>query len=769
MGKDIVLEEARRLHALGFAIHWLRPRSKIPLESGWTTGPRKDWEYLERTYRPGLNVGTRLGTPSEIRGNFLFVIDVDVKSDREIHRLQAIDAARELERGENFPTVLSGRGGGSGHSYGLSRKPFKTFTYRRSPDRIELFSPSKKPSKEDYTKLGAPRVNEGYRISYAWEVAVYSEGRQVVLPPSVHPDTGATYEWAKPFGDVHELPVITLPDRPESVGAEKVGIGAVNLDGFKPEPIELAWLPISDEVRNAIVSGEGVTDRSAYLMRAWRALSNAGLSQNEILTILTDPVLFLGNVGYEHAHTESRQRAAEWLLRFTGMKVEAEKTSVEVFRKLPIPEITEEEPDTFYETGPKGKLKPAYNRLLQRFEKEHAYRSVSDMKTVFIFNGTHYEDVTPIEIKSFAERLMDPKPESRVRNEFLDKVLVNNVARRRFFIDTTEGKINFKNGILGVGSDGAKLMPHSPKVGFRGVLPYGHDPTARCPTFEFWLDSVMLGDRKLVHILQEFMGYIVRGGEYTYHKALWLEGTGRNGKSTFIDVLKALIGIQNFSTLSIKSLVNDKFAGSDLDGKIANFSEETSPQELADSGPFKNLTGDGDMSAQKKFGDIYSFRNRAKLVMSYNTIPDLKDLSPGMLSRPIIVPFHKEIKESDQDHTIKRRLLAELPGIFNFALEGWKRLERQNRFTESDRSANALRKIQQESCNVYQWVQNYVKFTYDNTKRYRPGEVYTAYRAREKFTYNIISFGRRLNAHPEVRKRHSHSREGEMYWGMEFL
>ena len=70
-----------------------------------------------------------------------------------------------------------------------------------------------------------------------------------------------------------------------------------------------------------------------------------------------------------------------------------------------------------------------------------------------------------------------------------------------------------------------------------------------------------------------------------------------------VDILKALIGEGNYSAISIKALMQDKFAGASLDGKIANFSEETSPQELADSGPFKNLTGDGQLFAQKKYGD----------------------------------------------------------------------------------------------------------------------------------------------------------------------
>ena len=155
------------------------------------------------------------------------------------------------------------------------------------------------------------------------------------------------------------------------------------------------------------------------------------------------------------------------------------------------------------------------------------------------------------------------------------------------------------------------------------------------------------------------MGYIVRGGDYCFHKALWLGGVGRNGKSTFVDVLKMLIGQGNYSVISIKALMADRFSSGELDGKLANFSEETSAHELRDSGTFKNLTGDGEISGQKKFGNLYQYRNKAKLVMTYNQIPNLSDLSRGMMSRPLIVPFKKIIQEKDSDLGLRIRFKKE--------------------------------------------------------------------------------------------------------------
>lgn len=797
-----VLREAERLHRLGVAVHWLRPRSKIPLESGWTTGPRKEWKDLEKSYAETLNVGVRLGTPSKINDHgYLAVVDVDVKSTEDRHRKEALAAAKKLLQGAACPVVLSGRGNGSRHYYCVTEKPFKTWNPFTSEEQVKVYMPSARISKAEASTLTSKEQAEGIRLRPAWDVAVYSEGRQVVLPPSIHPDSGKPYRWKTELAQVGDLPVIDF---------EKVGLKVLDsIDDIEkiksdsplkkmelsedPElsditwpKIEVAWLEISDRVKQGILTGEGVTDRSAFLLPACTALLSVGLSREEILSVLTDPETYLGQCAYDHARTTSRWRAAKWVLNYTLKKVIAERGANEAFLKSakiePMRELSDDEakaqtqelgveddPEArgYYFIGDKGGLKPDYESLLKVFEKVLPFKTIAEMKCIFVFNGTHYVDFTPPEIKAFAEKRFNPRPEEKYRVEFLNKVMANHVVRQRFFTDSTEGKINFKNGVLDL-SDGERLGGHSPKFGFRSVLPYGYDPDARCPVFRKWLHGVMLGDPELMAILQEFMGYIVRGGEYKYHKALWLEGAGRNGKSTFIDVLKALIGPDNYSTASIKSINTDNFAGADLDGKIANFSEETSPHELRESGHFKNLTGDGEIRAQKKWMQAYTFRNRAKLVMTYNQIPDLGDNSKGMLSRPIIIPFRKQIQEGEQDQGIKKKLFAELPGIFNFAFEGWKRLEEQKGFTTSALSAYAIKKVKEESCNVFQWVENYVDFdplgeASEDARVYRPDELFTKYKGNERYAHKSSEFYRRLAAHPKMAERRDEKRHKVVY------
>lgn len=312
--QDPLLAEAKRLYKAGFAIIWLHKKSKRPVESGWTTGERTPWVKLEATYKPGYNVGVRTGTPSKFKGGYLACIDVDIKDPDRYE--DAIRALNELTAETPMPEVRSGSGNGSRHLYCLTRSPFKMITVR----------------KED-----------------GWEICIYSDGRQMVLPPSIHPDTGKAYRWEYPMES--ELPAMDF-GAVESVSTsvnKKAGAKAKGADGgdgqlapggseafpgFKVSDVDLDWLPISDKVLKGIKDGSDISDRSAFLLPAVTALHSAGLSRDEVLSVLTDRSNYLSSAAYDHAQTTDRTRAAQWLWRYTVAKVYAERHAASVFSKV---------------------------------------------------------------------------------------------------------------------------------------------------------------------------------------------------------------------------------------------------------------------------------------------------------------------------------------------------------------------------------------------------------------------------------------------------
>lgn len=289
----------------------------MPLNSGWTKGPRLAWREFLSGYEPGLNVGVRLGLPSEVKGGYLHVIDIDVKGDTK-----ARDAANAKVR-EVFPwaeeslTVLSGRGGGSRHAYFISAQPKIQFKKIVSSEECKVFMPSVPPTPREAQELAADELKRGLRLRPSWEIDVLTTGRQVVLPPSVHPDSGKPYEWAWITGD------FSLGLDLHEVG--NAGGGAANpashaplpADGKKQYPfdwVDLDAIGLKPEMRAGIETGEGVTDRSSFLLKVCLAMLSRERGNDEIISLLTDRDSFwIGQAAFDHAKTEDRNRAAYWI------------------------------------------------------------------------------------------------------------------------------------------------------------------------------------------------------------------------------------------------------------------------------------------------------------------------------------------------------------------------------------------------------------------------------------------------------------------------
>lgn len=335
--EDKILSEAARLHAEGFAIHWLHNKSKRPIESGWTTGPRKQWQELRKSYKKGLNVGVRLGRPSEIKGTFLAVIDVDIKSQEDRHRQEVMKRLEALIPKDCLPEVQSGRGNGSRHYYILTPRPLKPFKLIQSPDLVRVHMPSVAPSKREVAALTIEELKAGWRLRPAYEIALMGDGQQVVLPPSVHPDSGLEYKWQVNFNaglaagfDSNVLqkpePLVTTSKEPAAAKP-----GPKTLEGFEVVDVEISWLPIPENIRQMILTGEGVEDRSAMLLPVSQALLRSGLTQNEVLSVLTNKDTFLGKCAYQHAKTLDRVKAAAWVYRFTLKRVIEENATEGIF------------------------------------------------------------------------------------------------------------------------------------------------------------------------------------------------------------------------------------------------------------------------------------------------------------------------------------------------------------------------------------------------------------------------------------------------------
>lgn len=340
MNKEVSkLSEAKRLHDLGFGIHWIRPNSKVPVKPGWTDSERDPFVLLKKEYQSGYNIGTKLGTPSVVDEHFLAVIDVDVKGSEERHQKEARSWLQKNFGADflaNHPITLSGRGNGSMHVWLRVDEAHKSRRLYASPEEVEVYMPSVKATERMNEVLGEKKVSEGWRLRPAYEIDFMCDGRQVVLPPSIHPDSGKPYKWKRPIKDADSIPIVdivpfleAIPEK-KSVGRPKGGTVSGKYELSEVEDSELEDR-LSPEVCAGLYEGDGVNDRSAYCLTVALSMVKAKFTDAEILWVLTNRDFYLGDVAYEHAKTENRQRAARWANDYCLHKARCEADAAYIF------------------------------------------------------------------------------------------------------------------------------------------------------------------------------------------------------------------------------------------------------------------------------------------------------------------------------------------------------------------------------------------------------------------------------------------------------
>jgi predicted P-loop ATPase len=320
------LGEAKRLYDIGFGIHHLRPNSKVPVKPGWTDGERDPYSLLKQDYKTGYNLGTKLGKPSQVGEGYLAVLDVDVKGSEKRHKATAAAWVEENFPGllDSAPITLSGRGNGSMHIWVLVDSPLESHALYASNEQVEVFMPSAKSTEKQIEILGRDKVDAGWRLRPAFEIDFMCIGRQVVLPPSIHPDTGKEYKWKRPINSPEDLTLVDMTELLSNVQMQK-RVGAprnrtkVELLIVDVEDTELE-MRLPPTITSAIFEGSDVKDRSAMCLSIALSMVSAGFKDEEILGVLTNRDFFIGDVAYEHSKSSYRQRAARWAFDYCVQK-----------------------------------------------------------------------------------------------------------------------------------------------------------------------------------------------------------------------------------------------------------------------------------------------------------------------------------------------------------------------------------------------------------------------------------------------------------------
>ncbi|MFW5987864.1 MAG: phage/plasmid primase, P4 family [bacterium] len=273
--------------------------------------------------------------------------------------------------------------------------------------------------------------------------------------------------------------------------------------------------------------------------------------------------------------------------------------------------------------------------------------------------------------------------------------------------------INFKNGMLDWKS--GELKPHKPNYYSQFQLPIEYNPDATCPRWKKTLKE-WVPEGQARQFLQEFTGYCLIP-DTSMQKAIILHGSGRNGKSTFLNVLISLFGEDNLSNIPLHRFTGQagRWETASIQDKLVNICSDIDAVYLKETGIIKTMIAGEPLRGEYKHGASFDFRPVVRLIFSANEIPRARDKSGAWYRRFEIIKFPNEFKNSDPgyDPFLEQKLKKELPGILNWALEGLQRFKRQGNFTESEAIQKAKNEYERQNDTVVAFVEDCTEFPVD--------------------------------------------------------
>ena len=651
---DEILNAALQYAAAGLKVFPVGRNKQpfFPWKDNATTDEKTIREWWARY--PDANVAYLTGKYAE--NLFLTVIDLDTHNE-------AKNGIAELEKWQlenKFPfpetlTVTTGSGGK--HLYFFTDKPGKS------------------------------------AANYLPGVDVRSKGGYVVAPPSVH-ESGSLYKWDKPFsvsaiarGGVEVEALLSEKEKSKSFktdyskGAGSATKGAMLSGKTADKSIQKLGLSFGIGERNdslfklaASMQARGFDDKVIYseLERVNKELCPEPIPERELQNTVEGAL--------ERYHKGCPREIAA---------VGSIENCAERLKKEDFPYIIPYEKKDGTITYSVGR--PELAKYVREHDKYFFLETTGEKPPVVWYENGYFRHIDDNTFKGKIKRHIERFDERLIKTADLDEVFkllitdgqrVSTEPRRE-----NEKLICFQNGVLDLTS--WRLLPHSPDYLFTNQIPCNWiyksgEAEPKCPRFDEFLQTLTGGDNDVISLLWEFIGLTISNVEgFRPKQALILYGAGNTGKSQFLELLRRLVGEDNFAYADIQDL-EERFNTASLYGKRLAGSGDMSALRVREVKIFKMLTGGDPIGFEFKGKDKFQGKYYGVLLFCTNELPKFGgDKGEQVYSRMLIVPCNNVIPEEKRDRQLIEKLYAEREGIVYKAVRGLISLSRRG-FTFSE-------------------------------------------------------------------------------------
>jgi len=345
--------------------------------------------------------------------------------------------------------------------------------------------------------------------------------------------------------------------------------------------------------------------------------------------------------------------------------------------------------------------------------------------------------------------------------------------------NTNPMRLGCKNGVIDLGT--GILRPGKPSDYIKVVAPIEYEPDARCPVWEEYLNSTFGGDRELIAYIQKRCGYAITG-QTTEHDFIFLEGPGRNGKTTFIEATQYPLGdlAGQIEVEALLTQIKPRQAGSPspelmaLREKRSICAVESDQGKSLNAGRVKWLTGGDTLVGREMYGKRQiSFTPTFKLWFVTNHLPHIDSEDFAIWSRIRRIEFKfafvsepKEENERKADPFILEKLKKEASGIFTWMVAGCLMWQAQG-LTPPDIVKAATENYRCDEDIINRFLHDVC--TFGKNERTKAGELYQAYqRWCQKNGHRAMS-GTRFGKNMKKNYDHYEERHFTFYVGIDLL
>ena len=586
-------------------------KGKRPLLTDWThTNFSFDDTFIQKSIASGRNYGVCTGI-----GNLL-VIDVDHPTSEFLDEIK-----KKLP-----PTFVVQTGKKGYHFYYFTDKPL--------------------PSR----KIDVDTVH----------IDIQGQGKQVVGPTSIHPETQRAYKIVD-NRDIAHLSTAKLFDFFGKYLVKQVYSNSRNYD-----PTKLQQL--LDKILNKV----SYEDKGSYI------LINCPFHPPDLhpsFAIYKNTFL-----GYDF-HNDQVYLLKDVATKLGILTEHQPKTSVMIMEKF--------NPVRFADI-----ILQRYIFLLDKYQRFFRYDPD---------DGVWHEDAE-VWLRAYIRRNLfgDEGQKTHYVNEVVD--YIRDISYQPITFESPANIIAFENVAIDINT-GEKVQL-KPEYHVTNKIPVIFDESQKeCPRIDKFFTEIVGEERK--DILYDLVGYTLYK-RYPYQKVFYLYGSGGNGKSTFLDLLTTFLGQYNVSSETPQDLISNRFSAGNLFNKLANISSDISYELLKNPNKIKMLSGGDFINCERKFERAFPFRNFAKLIFSTNMLPPTNDKSYAYYRRLYLIEFSKKFTGDKANRTILSELTTpnELSGLAWKGVEHLLMMKKRGwKFTFDPKVEDIMEKYEKLSNPVHMFVE----------------------------------------------------------------